>query len=119
MSISKRIAILVLAAAALAMALSAASVLFLDRSTTPAWQLHTALALAQLLPCAGLLLMLAKLRPHVLGPRVQLVRQLTAVGEGRYEQCMQPDAQEWAEPFRAANVMVKNITAKPRNANPL
>jgi EAL domain-containing protein (putative c-di-GMP-specific phosphodiesterase class I)/GGDEF domain-containing protein len=113
MSISKRITFLVLAAVALAMALSAGALLLwrhqLGHPGSPAWQLYTALALAQLLPCAGLLLMLAKLRPWALGPQVQLVRQLTAVGEGRYEHCVQPEALEWAEPFRAANVMVARL----------
>jgi EAL domain-containing protein (putative c-di-GMP-specific phosphodiesterase class I)/GGDEF domain-containing protein len=113
MSISKRITFLVLAAVALAMALSAGALLLwrhqLGHPGSPAWQLYTALALAQLLPCAGLLLMLAKLRPYALGPQVQLVRQLTAVGEGRYEHCVQPEALEWAEPFRAANVMVARL----------
>jgi EAL domain-containing protein (putative c-di-GMP-specific phosphodiesterase class I)/GGDEF domain-containing protein len=113
MSISKRIAFLVLAAVALAMALSAGAVFLLGQQLSlpgsSAWQLYTALALAQGVPCAGLLLMLAKLRPHALGPQVQLVRQLTAAGEGRYEHCVQPEALEWAEPFRAANVMVARL----------
>jgi EAL domain-containing protein (putative c-di-GMP-specific phosphodiesterase class I)/GGDEF domain-containing protein len=113
MSISKRIAFLVLAAVALALALSAGALFLwgqqLSHPAASAWQLHTALALAQLLPCAGLLLMLAKLRPYALGPQVQLVRQLNAVGEGRFEHCVQPEALEWAEPFRAANVMVARL----------
>ena len=113
MSISKRIAILVMSAVALAMALSAAAVLHfgdtLQGAAPLAWQLYTALALAHLLPCLGLLLMLAKLRAGALGPQVQLVRQLTAAGEGRFEHCLQPEALEWAEPFRAANVMVARL----------
>ena len=128
MSISKRIALFVLAATALAMALSAAALLLFGQQlgqrlgqqlgqtvggASPfAWQLYTALALAQLVPCAGLLLMLAKLRPYVMGPQVQLVRQLTAVGEGRYEHCVQPEVLEWAEPFRAANVMVARLVQR-------
>ena len=109
MSISKRIVFMVLAAMAVALALAVTAVLFLRGEAHPPWQLYSALAAAQLLPCATLLLWLAKLRPYALQPQVQLVRQLTAAGEGRYEPCVQPDVLEWAEPFRAANVMVARL----------
>jgi predicted signal transduction protein with EAL and GGDEF domain len=112
MSISKRIALWVLAAMAVALALSAAAVLWLRGEAHPTWQLYSALVVAQVLPCAGLLLLLAKLRPYAFGPQAQLVRQLTAVGEGRYEHCVQPEAIEWAEPFRAANVMVARLVQR-------
>ena len=109
MSISKRIVFMVLAAMGLALALSAAAVFFLHGGPRPSWQLFSAVAAAQLLPCATLMLMLFKLRPLAMGPQVQLVRQLTAAGEGRYEPCVQPEVLEWAEPFRAANVMVARL----------
>jgi hypothetical protein len=54
---------------------------------------------AQHLPRAGRLPILAKLRPYALGPQVQLVSPLTALGEGRCEHCVQAEALKWAEPF--------------------
>ena len=98
MSISKRIFFMVLTAMAVALALTMAAALSLQGDAHPPWLLYSALATAQLLPCATLLLWLAKLRPYVLQPQLQLVRQLTAAGEGRYEPCLQPDVLEWAEP---------------------
>ena len=112
MSISKRIFFMVLTAMAVALVLTTAAALSLQGDAHPPWLLYSALATAQLLPCATLLLWLAKLRPYVLQPQLQLVRQLTAAGEGRYEPCLQPDVLEWAEPFRAANVMVARLAQR-------
>ena len=115
LSISKRIALYVGAAAFTALALSSVAGWWWSQGqgqgqgVPPVWQLLSALVLAQLLPCAVLMLMLAKLRVYAFGPQAQLVRQLTAVGEGLYEPCVQPPALEWAEPFRAANVMVARL----------
>ncbi len=112
-SISKRIALYVCASALAALALSGAVALWWTLRSSPAtpplWVVLCSLAAAQLLPCAALMLALAKLRVYAYGPQSLLVRQLTAAGEGHYEPCVQPPALEWAEPFRAANVMVARL----------
>ena len=68
MSISKRIALFVIAAMACALALGALAVFLLGAQSPSAWQLFAGLAAAQLLPCAALLLLLVKLRPLALAP---------------------------------------------------
>ncbi len=112
MSISRRIALCVCAAMFAALALSCGAALWWSQDKQPLWLLLSGLAAAQLLPLTALMLMLAKLRPYAFDPQLQLVRQLTAVGEGQYEHVMQPAALEWAEPFRAANVMVARLVQR-------
>jgi predicted signal transduction protein with EAL and GGDEF domain len=116
-SLSRRIALAWLAATLLAALLSTAA-WFTWRGVNGAEiKLLCATLAAQVSSAALLLALLVRLRQNALRPVAQLVEQLSAASEERFVYFVQPDAQEWAAPFRAANIMVARLQKRHDERN--